>query len=83
MAWIDREGPLNFVFLGDCRVEDEKERDGAIHHEKLGLREFRVRDNLSSPIQQVRVLIPRVITPIQGLSNPIRLVVSLIFHIRS
>jgi hypothetical protein len=83
MAWRNREGPLNFVFLGDCRVEDEMERDGAIHHEKLGLREFRVRENLPSPIQQVRVLIRRVITPIQGLSNPIRLVVSLISHIRS
>jgi hypothetical protein len=37
MAWRDREGWLNFVFLGDCRVEGEKERDGADHHETLGL----------------------------------------------
>jgi len=29
-AWIDREGELNFVFLGDGRVEDEKERHGRI-----------------------------------------------------
>jgi hypothetical protein len=28
------------VFLGDCRVEDEKESDGAIHDEKLGLENF-------------------------------------------
>jgi hypothetical protein len=71
------------VFLGDGRVEDEKERDGAIHHEKLGLREFRVRVNLPSPIWQVRVPIRRVITPIRGLPNPIRQVVPLISHIRS
>ena len=30
------------MYLGDGRVEDEKESDGAIHHEKLGLGEFRV-----------------------------------------
>jgi hypothetical protein len=29
MAWRDREGSLKFVFFGDGRVEDEKER-----HEK-------------------------------------------------
>jgi hypothetical protein len=27
MAWRDREGSLNFVFLGDGRIEDRKERD--------------------------------------------------------
>jgi len=27
MAWRDREGSLNFVFLGDGSVEDKKERD--------------------------------------------------------
>jgi len=27
MAWRDKEGPLNFVFLVDGRVEDKKERD--------------------------------------------------------
>jgi len=27
MAWRDREGYFNFLFLGDGRVEDEKERD--------------------------------------------------------
>jgi hypothetical protein len=26
MAWRDREGLLNFVFLGDGRIEDKKER---------------------------------------------------------
>jgi hypothetical protein len=41
------------VFLGDCRVEDEKEGDVAKHHEKQGLREFRVRVTLPSPIWQV------------------------------
>jgi len=32
MAWRDREGRLNFVFLGDGRG------DGTNHHEKLGLK---------------------------------------------
>jgi hypothetical protein len=50
----------------------------AYHHEKLGLRDFRVRVNLPSPIWQVRVPIRRVITPILGLLNPIRQVVPLI-----
>jgi len=27
MTWRHREGSLNFVFSGDGRVEDEKERD--------------------------------------------------------
>jgi len=70
------------MFLGDGRVEDEKERDGAIHQGKLGLREFRVRVNLPSLIWQVRAPIRRVITPIQGLSNPIGQVLPLISHIR-
>jgi len=37
MAWRDREGPLNFVFLGDGRVEDDKERDEGNHHENQGV----------------------------------------------
>jgi len=83
MAWRDREGWLSFMFLGDGRVEDEKERDGAIYHEKLGLRQFRVWVNLPSPIWQVQAQIRGVITPIRGLPNPIRQVVPLISHIRS
>jgi len=27
MAWRDRERCINFIFLGDGRVEDEKEGD--------------------------------------------------------
>jgi len=27
MSWRDREGGLNFLFLGNGRVQDEKERD--------------------------------------------------------
>jgi hypothetical protein len=27
MVWRDKEGLLNFVFLGDGRVEHKKERD--------------------------------------------------------
>ena len=57
--------------------------DEGNHHEKLGLREFRVRVNWPSRIRQVRVPIRRVITPIRGLPNPIRQVVPLISHIRS
>jgi len=29
MAWRDREQLLNFVFLGDGRVEDKKDGDGS------------------------------------------------------
>jgi len=58
-------------------------RDGANHQEKLGLREFRVRGNLPSPIRQGRVPIWCVITLIQGPPNSIRQVISLISHIRS
>ena len=68
---------------GDCRVEDKKERDGANHHVKLGLREFCVRVNLPSPIWQGRVPIRRVITPIRGVPNPIRQAVRMISHICS
>jgi len=49
MAWGDREGWLNLVFLGDGRVEDEKERDEAYHHETQRLGEFRVRVNITIP----------------------------------
>jgi hypothetical protein len=42
----------------------EMRRDGANHQEKLGLREFDVRVNVPCLIQQVQVLIQRVITPI-------------------
>jgi len=47
------------------------------------LRECRVRVNLPSPIQHVRVLIRCVITPIWGLPNPVSQVVCLITDIRS
>jgi len=61
----------------------ETRRDGAFHNEKLEIREFSVRVNIPSPIQHVQVLIRCVITPIEGLPNPIRQVVPLISHIRS
>jgi len=61
----------------------EMRRDGANHHEKLGLREFCVQVNLPFPIWQVWVQIRHVITPIRGFPNPIRQVVPLISHIRS
>ena len=56
--------------------------DGGNHHVKLGLRVFRVRVNWRSRIRQVRVPIPRKLSPIRGLFNPIRQVVPLISHIR-
>jgi len=55
---------------------------GEIIMRNWDLREFRVRVNWPSPIQQVRVPIWHVITPIRGLPNPIRQVVPLISHIR-
>jgi len=56
---------------------------GGNHHEKLGLRKFRVRINWTSPIWQARVPIRRELTPIRGLPNPIRQVVPRISHVRS
>jgi len=59
------------------------EEMGQIMMRNWDLRDVRVRVNLPSPIRQVRVPIRCVITPIYGLSNPIRQVVPLISHIRS
>jgi len=53
MAWRDREGCLNLVFLGDDRVDNEKERemrgDGGIHREKQGLLEISCASHFTSP----------------------------------
>ena len=86
MAWSDRTGCHNFVFLGDGRVEDEDERDESgweIIMRNWDLREFRLQGNLRFLIQQVRVVIRWGITPISVLLNPFRHVVPLISHIRS
>jgi hypothetical protein len=56
---------------------------GGKHHEKLGVREFRVRVNSHSPIQQVPVPIGCVITPLRGLPNLIMQGVPQISLIRS
>jgi len=77
MAWRDREGWLNFVFLDDGRW------DGTNHHEKLGLKRISCARQLTIPDQQVQVPIQHIITPIWGLPNPIRQVVPLISHIRA
>jgi len=61
----------------------EMKGDRGNHHGKLGLREFRVRVDLPSPIEQIPLLIWRVITPIQGLPNPIIPIIPLISHIHS
>jgi hypothetical protein len=83
MAWRAREGWVNFMFFGDCRIEAKKERDGATDYETRELRELRVRVNLPSPIWQLPVPIRHVSTPIQGLPNPIKQVIHLIPHVRS
>jgi len=56
---------------------------GEIIMRNWDIREDRVRVNLPSPIRQVRVLIWGVITPIQGVPNPMRQVVPMISHIHS
>ena len=56
---------------------------GGNDHDRLGLREFRVRVIWPSLIWQVRVPIRPELTPIQGVPNPIRQIVPLISHIRS
>jgi len=55
------------------------------HHEKLGLKIIWCASQWTIPIamEQVWVPIRRVITPIQGLPNPIRQLVPVICHIRS
>jgi len=86
MAWRDSEGWLNFVFLGDGRVEDDKESDESrweIIMRNWDLRESHVQVIFPFLVWPVRVPIRRVITPILGLQNPIRHVVPLISHICS
>jgi len=87
MAWRDREGWLNFTFLGDGRVEHKKERRseemGEIIMRTWDLREVRVRVNWPSPIRQVPVPIRRVITLKRGLPNPTMQVILLISHSHS
>jgi len=61
----------------------EMRGDEGNHYVKLVLREFCVQVNWPSPIQQVRVPIWRVVTPLHGLRNPIRQVVALIPNIHS
>jgi len=56
---------------------------GEIIMRKWDLREFCVRVNWPSPIQQVRDQTRRELTPIRGLPNTMRQFVHLISHIRS
>jgi len=74
------------VFLGNGRVEDEKERDQRRWETILwywGLGEYPVRQHLAIPIWQARLPIQQEITQIQGLPFRIRPVVPLISHIHS
>jgi len=64
-------------------LSTRKREMGEIIMRNWNLREFHVRVNLPSQIQQVRVPIRRVITPIRGLLNRIRQVVPLISLVRS
>jgi len=83
MAWSDREGWLNCVFLGDCRVEDEKERGERrceIIMRNWDLEEFCVGVNFPIPMQQVGLPIQHVITLMRILLNPIRQVVPQFSH---
>jgi len=83
MAWRDRLGWLNFVFLGADRERERWEEMGELIMRNWDLREFRVRVNLPFLIWQVLLPIRRVKTPILGLLNPIRQVVPLTSHIHS
>jgi len=52
MTWRHREGWFKFVFLGDGRVEDEKERDErrwGKNHQKLGLKSLSCESQFSNP----------------------------------
>ena len=80
-SYLGDSTPVTTVELSTRRRE--MRRDGANHDEKLGLREFCGQVNLPSPMWQVQVPIGHVVTPIRGLSNPIRQVAPLISNIRS
>jgi len=85
MGWRDREEWPSIVFLGDGVVENKQAR----HFEEMrkimmkncNIRELCVWVISTSLLQQVRVPIWWVITPIRGLLNPFRQVVLLISHI--
>jgi len=86
MTCRDWEGWLNYVFLGDGRVQNDKESDEGwweIIMRNWNLGEFRVWVNLRLLIRHVRFLIQQALSPIRGLPNSIRQVVPLISHICS
>jgi hypothetical protein len=74
MAWKNRERWFDFMFSGNGRVENKKERDKRrweIIMRNWDLREYGVWVNLPFPIWQVWLPIWHVMTLIQGLLNPI------------
>jgi len=84
MTWRYREKWLNFVFLGDARVEDEKqsaERDGGNHHEKLRPERFPSVTQYIIPDVAEWLPLWLIEIPIQWLLNPIWQVVPVISHI--
>jgi hypothetical protein len=83
MGWRDREWWLNFVFLGDGRVKHKNKRSEEMRNiimRNWDWREYHVPVIWSSPIQQVWVIIWRIIPAIRGIVIPIRQVLSLILH---
>jgi len=86
MAWRDREGWLNFVFLGDGRVEHKKERDqrrwGKSSRE-TGTWRISCASQLTIPDTAGTSPNPAGINTDTRSSNPIRQVVLLISHSRS
>jgi len=83
IAWRDRWGWLNFVFLGDGRERERWEEMGEIVMRKWDLREFCTELNLLFLERQALLLIQRVKTLIWGLLNPFGQVIPLASRICS
>jgi len=80
----DREGWWNCLFLGDGRVEDERERDDRKQDTMMknwNLWEFHVQVNQPFSICQVQLLIVHTITSLHGLLNILGEHIGLISHI--
>jgi len=83
MAWRDREGWLEFIFLGNGRERERWEDLGETIMRNWNLREFRVQVKWPLLIRQVLLPIRQLQTPKGVLLNPIRQAVPLASHICS